>query len=399
MRARMYPRIFGGMASSRRSPQEMKPSATIRSDRPTNRASSETSKARCGNKKRHALTAFFPDREPEVPPRWVHSKSTRRLEDPEGALNAHRQGGWPAVTAHHGHRSPGAGRALNREEGPEAQRLIRNPVPDGKKRKHATWPRQSVEALIARHLKGRLAVRAVCQCLNHSRFASQPPPKKACEQSPATLDWWVSHEYAKSAKATTTEGEEMQRGDEGGMRSPAVRGLAYALKGKTPVALAETNRSKLCVISPATNNHQMRLKVFSGDLNTEILIRFLNRLAHGRETRLLSLLDHMRVRISRAFKRWLAETEAQIALFYPPTRSPQFNLDELPNAKMEKHVTNAASARSKPPSIGALMAMLRSPRKRPTRMKRRVRKSVLSIHPERTPLRSESTMNSLPENT
>jgi hypothetical protein len=48
------------------------------------------------------------------------------------------------------------------------------------------------------------------------------------------------------------EGAEIQWGDDTGLRSDDVRGRGYVPKGKTPVVLANANRSKLSVISTMT---------------------------------------------------------------------------------------------------------------------------------------------------
>jgi hypothetical protein len=61
---------------------------------------------------------------------------------------------------------------------------------------------------------------------------------------------------------------EIQWGDETGLRSDDVLGRGYALEGNTPVVLANTNGSRLSIISTMTNKDQMRWKVFSGALNT-----------------------------------------------------------------------------------------------------------------------------------
>ena len=83
--------------------------------------------------------------------------------------------------------------------------------------------------------------------------------------------------------------------------------------------LANANRAKLSVISRVTNKGQMRWKIFAGALNTKILIGFMKRLVHGRETRAFLILDNLRVHHSKAVKKWLAENEERIQVLYLPT--------------------------------------------------------------------------------
>ena len=118
-----------------------------------------------------------------------------------------------------------------------------------------------------------------------------------------------------------------------------MRGRGYAPKGKTPAVLANANRSKLSVISTVTNKGQMRWKVFSRALNAKILISFMKRLVDGREKRVFLILDNLRVHHSKAVKKWLADNQEKIAVFYLPSDSPELNPDELLNADLKQLVT------------------------------------------------------------
>ncbi|MGD0801928.1 MAG: IS630 family transposase [Terracidiphilus sp.] len=285
-----------------------------------------------------------------------------------GAVKAYRQGGWPAVKVRHGHRPQGAGRALSPHQEREVQRLIRDHVPDQLKMNYALWSRQAVSELIARRFEINLAVRAVGEYLKRWGFTPQRPLKKAYEQNPEAVTKWVNEEYPEIAKAAKTEGAEIHWGDETGLRSDDVRGRGYAPKGKTPVALANANRAKLSVISTVTNKDQMRWKVFSGALNAKILVGFMKRLVHGREKRVFLILDNLRVHHSKAVKKWLAENEEKIAVFYLPSYSPELNPDELLNADLKQRVTKAAPPRTKTALTRTAIGALRSIQKQPERV-------------------------------
>ncbi len=167
-------------------------------------------------------------------------------------------------------------------------------------------------------------------------------------------------EYPKIAKASKIEGAEIQWGDETGLRSDDVRGRGYAPKGKTPVVLANANRSKLSVISTVTNKGQMRWKVFSGALNAKILIGFMKRLVQGRGKRVFLILDNLRVHHSKVVEKWIADNEEKIAVFYLPSYSPELNPDELLNADLKQHVAKAAPARNKLALTRTAVGALRS---------------------------------------
>ncbi len=190
----------------------------------------------------------------------------------------------------------------------------------------------------------RLTVRNMGKYLKRWGFTPQRPLKKAYEQSPEAVRKWVSEEYPQIAKAAKTEGAEIQWGDETGLRSDDVRGHGYAPKGKTPVVLANANRSKLSVISTVTNKGQMRWKIFSGALNTKIIIGFMKRLVHRRKKRIFLILDNLRVHHSKEVKKWLADNERKIQVFYLPSYSPELNPDELLNADLETACDQSRSA-------------------------------------------------------
>ena len=212
----------------------------------------------------------------------------------------------------------------------------------------------------------RLTARNMGKYLQRWGFTPQRPLKKAYEQSPAAVSKWVNEQYQKIAKAAKTEGAEIQWGDETGLRSDDVRGRGYAPKGKTPVVLAHANRSKLSVISTVTNKGQMRWKVFSGALNTKIMIGFMKRLVHGREKRVFLILDNLRVHHSKAVKKWHADNEEKIQVFYLSSYSPERNPDELLNADLKQRVTKKAPPRNKialtRTAIGALRSIQKQPR-------------------------------------
>jgi transposase len=283
------------------------------------------------------------------------------------ALQANQRNGWKAVAVQIVGRPSGSGRQLNAEQ-KKMQQLIQDRTPDQLKPAYALWKRQAVSELIEAVYGMRLTARNMGKYLQRWGFTPQRPLKKAYEQSPEAVAKWVKEEYPKIAAAAKHEGAEIQWGDETGMRSDNVRGRGYAPKGKTPVVLANANRSKLSMISTVTNKGKMRWKIFAGALNTKIMIGFMKRLAHGWEKRVFLILDNLRVHHSRAVKKWLAENEEKIQVFYLPSYSPELNPDELFNDDLKKKVTKAAPPRNKIHLTRTAIGALRSIQKRPERV-------------------------------
>jgi transposase len=214
----------------------------------------------------------------------------------------------------------------------------------------------------------RLTVRNTGKYLKRWGFTPQRPLKKAYEQSPVAVQKWVAEEYPKIAKRAKLEGAELQWGDETGLRSDDVRGRGYAPKGQTPVVRANANREKLSVISTVTNKGQMRWKVFSVALNSQLLIGFMERLVRNRGQKIFLVLDNLRVHHSKPVKQWLAKHIDQIEVFYLPSHSPELNPDELLNSDLKQRVTKAAPARTKIALTRTAVSALRSIQEHPDRV-------------------------------
>jgi transposase len=259
---------------------------------------------------------------------------------------------------------------LTPEQENRIQQLIQDRTPDQLKLVYAQWTRQAVSELIEATYGVRLTVRNMGKYLKRWGFTPQRPLKKAYEQSPAAVSKWINEEYPKIAAAAKQEGAEIQWGDETGLRSDDVRGRGYAPKGKTPVVLANANRARLSVISTVTNKGQMRWRVFSGALNARLLIGFMKRLVHGRQKKILLILDNLRVHHSKAVKEWLKENADKVEVFYLPSYSPELNPDELLNADLKQRVTKTAPARTKLALTRTAIGALRSIQKQPEPVER-----------------------------
>jgi len=309
-------------------------------------------------------------RESGVPVREVARQCELSTHTVVEAHKAYRQDGWKAVSIHRAGRPVGSGRMMTAEQEKKIQQLIQDRTPDQLKLSYALWTRQAVSELVEAVYGVKLTVRNTGKYLKRWGFTPQRPLKKAYEQSPAAVAKWVNEEYPKIASAAKTEGAEIHWGDETGLRSDDVRGRGYAPKGKTPVVLANANRSKLSVISTVTNKGQMRWKVFSGALNARVLIGFMKRLVHGRQKRVFLILDNLRVHHSKQVKKWLAENADKIQVFYLPSYSPELNPDELLNADLKQQVTKAAPPRTKTALSRTAIGTLRSIQKQPNRVER-----------------------------
>ena len=88
----------------------------------------------------------------------------------------------------------------------------------------------------------------------------------------------------------------------------------------------------------------MRWRIFSGALDTRILIDFLQRQARSAAKKIFLILDNLRVHHAKVVQQWLAENADKIEVFYLPSYTPELNPYELLNADLKQQVTTAAKS-------------------------------------------------------
>jgi transposase len=281
----------------------------------------------------------------------------------------HDAGGAEALKDAPTGRKVGDKRRLTAAQEKTIQQFIVDKTPDQMKLPYALWNRAAVARLIHERLDIDLPVRTVGLYLKRWGFTPQKPLRKAYEQSPAAVKKWLQEDYPVIAAQAKAEGAEIHWGDETGLRSDDVRGRSYSPQGQTPVVRVNHKREGLSVISTVTNKGTMRWKIFDGALNADILIEFLRRLVRDAQRKVYLILDNLRVHHSKPVKKWLAEHQDEIEVFYLPSYSPELNPNEMANADLKQAVTTAAPARTKHHLVKATSRHLRSVQRRPERVK------------------------------
>jgi len=285
------------------------------------------------------------------------------------AWRAYEGGGMTAVNVGRRGRRRGDHRVLAAAQEALIRKLICEKTPDQLKMDFALWTRQAVCQLVRERIGISLPIRTMGDYLKRWGFTPQKPIRKAYEQRPADVQRWLDTQYPEIAARAKAEGAEIHWGDETGLRSDDVRGRGYAPKGQTPVVRVSNRREGLSVISTVTNQGTVRWRVFSGAMNTDVLIDFLKRLVKGSRRKIFLIVDNLKVHHARKVKEWLAEHRDEIEVFYLPSYSPELNPDECLNADLKHAVTKRAPIRSKAHLQRAAIAHLRSLQRRPARVR------------------------------
>jgi transposase len=199
--------------------------------------------------------------------------------------------------------------------------LITDRCPDQLKLPFALWTRESVGELIDRRFGHKLSVWTIGRYLRRWGFTPQKPARRAFEQDPKAVEYWLKTKYPSIRNRAHREGGEIHWGDEMGLRSDHQAGTCWSPKGKTPVIEGTGRRFKCNVISSITNRGTLRFCVFHGNLTTDVFIDFLRRLVGSCKQKVFLIVDRHPVHRAKKVSDWLEGHKAEIELFFLPAYS------------------------------------------------------------------------------
>ena len=187
----------------------------------------------------------------------------------------------------------------------EIQRMITDTMPDQLKLPYALWTRKAVKELIEREFGITLAINTMGDYLRSWGFSPQKPKKKAYEQCSKKVQLWLDQEYPAIKERAKKEKAIIHWGDETGIRNSNQHGRSYAPKGRTPVKLSMSKRFSVNMISSVTNQGLVEFMIYSGSMNADRLIEFMNQLTKNKPKKVFLILDNLRVHHSKIVKAWV----------------------------------------------------------------------------------------------
>jgi transposase len=217
----------------------------------------------------------------------------------------------------------------------QVQKMILDTMPDQLKLPYALWTRKAVKDLVKRELGVVLAINTMGDYLRKWGYTPQKPKKRAYEQNPKQVQKWLKEEYPAIAERAKKEGAEIHWGDETGIRNSNQHGRSYAPKGKTPVKKSMAKKFSINMISTVTNKGKVEFMIYSGSMNADRLIEFMQQLIKNKTQKLFLILDNLRVHHSKIVKEWVESNKDKIELFFLPSYSPERNPDEYLNADLK----------------------------------------------------------------
>jgi len=217
----------------------------------------------------------------------------------------------------------------------QVQKMILDTMPDQLKLPYSLWTRKAVKELVEREFGVVMAINTMGDYLRSWGYSPQKPKKKAYEQCSKKVQNWLDKEYPKIKRKAKEENAQIHWGDETGVRNTNQHGRSYAPKGRTPVKKNMSKRFSINMISTVTNQGKVKFMIYSGTMNADRLIEFMEQLLKECDRKIYLILDNLRVHHSKLVKKWEEKNSEKVALYYLPSYSPEKNPDEYLNCDLK----------------------------------------------------------------
>jgi transposase len=235
---------------------------------------------------------------------------------------------------------------LKKDQEKAIQMMIIDKMPDQLKLNFALWTRKAVKELVEREFGIVLAVNTMGDYLRRWGYTPQKTKKRAYEQSPAAVKEWLEQTYPAIKERSKQENAEIHWGDETGVKNNCQHGRSYAPKGKTPVKTGMAKHFSTNVVSTVTNQGKIQFMVYSENMNSDMLIKFMNQLIKRSDKKIFLILDNLKVHHSKLVKEWVEENKNKIELFFLPSYSPEKNPDEYLNCDLKQGLSQIPSPKN-----------------------------------------------------
>ena len=243
-------------------------------------------------------------------------------------FDAYDAGGIDAIKPKKRGRKAGEKRMLNPELEHEMISMLVDHDPAQFKLKGCLWTRDSVKELIKVKYGITMPNRTVGEYLHRWGFTVQRPAKRAINQKPEQVERWLEEEYPAIHRKAKAENAEIFWGDEAAVQN---------------VVKVQAKKMHINMISAISNRGELRFLLYSEAINSERLIGFMEALiktANGRKV--YFILDNLRVHHSKQVSQWGEAHREEIALFYLPPYSPEYNPDEYLNNDLKQSIGTQA---------------------------------------------------------
>jgi len=191
------------------------------------------------------------------------------------------------------------------------------------------WTRRIVQTLIADKMQVALGLTAVGRLLASLDITPQKPLRRAYERDPAAVDLWLKETYPTLRKRAKRLGATIFFLDEAGFQSDPPLGRTYGLKGHTPIVVTSGQRQSINVISAVTARGEFCAATYTGKLNAEAFVAFLQNFMKGRRGKAFLVVDGHPAHKANIVKQYVQSLKGRLELHFLPPYAPDLNPDEF----------------------------------------------------------------------
>src|SRR5438128_2846559 len=191
------------------------------------------------------------------------------------------------------------------------------------------WSRRIVQALIEQKMGIGIGITAVGRLLASLEITPQKPLRRAYERDPKAVEFWLQESYPKLKRRAKRLGAKIFFLDEAGFQSDPPLGRTYGLKGETPVVVTSGQRQSLNVISAVNARGEFWAATYTGKLNAESFVLFLENFMKRRSGKIFLVIDGHPAHKAKRVNAYVSAWEGRLELHPLPAYAPDLNPDEF----------------------------------------------------------------------
>jgi transposase len=210
----------------------------------------------------------------------------------------------------------------------------------------AGWDRKSILELINNLYNITMALQTVGKYLKRWNYTCKKPVKRAYEQKEADVNHYKEYTFKELKAKVKQEDGILYFLDETGIKNNCSSMRVFGPKGvRSTIDLSSQRFSKNVVIALSIHG-DVRFMTYNQNMNTDIYIKFLERLLISSKKKIFLVADNMAVHHSKILKEWLKGKENLIELNYLPSYSPELNPVEYINCYIKEKIYKMAPSRN-----------------------------------------------------
>jgi len=241
-------------------------------------------------------------------------------------LQRFEEGGWEALAEQI---AEGPAPTLSEKQRQQVRRWILGKDPRQYGFDYGLWSRRIVAALIAKRMGLTMGLTAVGRLLASLDITPQKPLRRAYERDPLAVTAWLEERYPALKRRAKRAGAKIFFLDEAGFQSDPQLGRTYGLRGHTPVVVTSGQRQSLNVISAVNARGEFWATTYTGKLNAESFVAFVQDFMAGQPGKVFLVLDSHPAHKANSVSEYVGSLEGRLELHPLPTYAPDLNPDEF----------------------------------------------------------------------